>query len=61
MYITDVLRLIGENVAHSNLQGGSYISARWFETTKPEDDRSADEIAMDVIKRAGLVIGGETE
>jgi hypothetical protein len=43
--------------------GGSYITVKWREMAerKPEDERSADEIAMDIITRAGLTIGGENE
>ena len=60
-YVTDVLQLICENVAQS-IPKGSYITAKWRElaTDKPKDERSADEIAADVILHAGLSFGGDT-
>ena len=60
-YIAEVMRLIGENVA--SITGGSYITSKWVDLLdrKPEDDRTADEIALDVITRAGLSFGGEAE
>ena len=35
------------------------MTKRWAETlnAEPEEERSADEIAADIIKRAGLVFG----
>lgn len=47
VYVTDSLRLSGES---------KYLSARWLDMVrrKPEDTRTGDEIAADVIKRAGL-------
>lgn len=59
-YITDVLQLICENVAQTAPKG-SYITAKWRElaTDKPKDERSADEIALDVIRKAGLSFGGD--
>ena len=56
MYITDALKLISENTA--KFVGGSYIAARWYEK-KDNDQRSGDEIAKDIIKRANLKVGGE--
>lgn len=60
-YISDVLRLIGENAAA--LAHGSYIPARWAELDNPppEDTRTPDEIAADIITRAGLTFakGGD--
>ena len=60
VYITDVLQLIGQNVA-SAVSKGSYITVRWYDlvTKKPEDEKDADEIAADIITRAGLSFGGE--
>ena len=55
--MADVLRLIGENAAI--LTKGSYYPGRWGETPEPEDNRTGDEIAADVIMRAGLTLGGE--
>ena len=55
------MRVIGENVA--TLAHGSFIQSKWIDLSeeKKTDTRSADEIAEDVIMRAGLSIGGETE
>ena len=60
IYITDSLKLITENTAHF-VEGGQYITKRWIEVVenKPTDNRSGEEIAMDVIKRAGLRFSGE--
>ena len=53
MYLTDVLRLLGENAAM--LTKGSYVTVRWADLDKQkEDERSAEEIALDVIRKAGL-------
>ena len=54
VYVTDTLMLAGTN---------RYIDKRWIETIylQPEDGRTGDEIAAEVIKRAGLRLkGGET-
>lgn len=60
-YLTDTLRLIGENVAA--LSHGSYIANRWIDTKKKEqnEEKSADEIAADIIRRAGLKLKGGNE
>lgn len=60
-YIAEVLRLMGENVAV--LARGSYIRSKWTDLTKEDkqDNRSADEIAEDIIRRAGLSLGGEPD
>jgi len=60
-YIAEVLRLLGENAAV--LAHGSYIQSKWTDLIKEnkQDNRSADEIAEDIIRRAGLSIGGEPE
>lgn len=59
-YLTDVLRLMGENIA--TVARGSYIASRWLDLVeeKKPDNRSADEIAADVILHAGLSFGGDT-
>lgn len=57
IYITDAMRLIGENVARR--VGGEYLSKRWADLTtvkKKNDGRSGEEIAADVITRCGLVV-----
>lgn len=55
-YISEVLRLMGENVAKAI--GGSYYASRWDDRPQPEDDRTGDEVAMDIINRAGLRVKG---
>ena len=47
VYVTDSLKLSGEH---------KYIERRWYDLVKPQPEMDADEIATDVIKRAGLVI-----
>ena len=61
-YVTDALRVLTENIA--KISGGSYLAQRWIDMsdrTAKVDNRSADEIALDVIKKAGLSFGGDTE
>ena len=53
MYIAENLRMIGENTARA-VNGGKYITAKWEEEQKQRDDRTGDEIAADIINRAGL-------
>ena len=52
-YIAENLRLIGENTARM-ANGGKYITVKWDETPKKQDNRTGDEIAADVIIHAGL-------
>lgn len=55
IYVTDSLQAAGQN---------KYLVTRWAElrAVKPVDTRSGDEIAAEVILRAGLLpTGGETE
>lgn len=58
-YMADALWAISENVAR--IAGGHYVSKRWDELINPTtpDERSGDEIAADVIRRAGLTLKGE--
>lgn len=55
-YVTDALRILGENTA--GLTKGKYMALRWIDldsdTPGATDNRSGDEIAEDVIRRAGL-------
>lgn len=71
-YITEALRLLTENTTHHVIPGygavdyGNYIRTPWFRpeknTPEPEDTRTADEIALDVIRKAGLKFkGGDNE
>ena len=36
--------------------GGDYMQTRWEDLAKPMDSRSGNEIAAEVIKKAGLVL-----
>ena len=56
IYVTDCLRMISENTA--KISGGSYITAKFADIIKPKpvDDRTSDEIAADIIKRAGIEV-----
>lgn len=56
VYVSDTLRLISENTARFG--GGSYFKQRWidFVQDKPKDTRSGNEIAAEVIKKAGLEV-----
>ncbi len=55
-YIADTLKLINDNLAKRI--GGSFIQARYSELTKRnnEPEKSGDEIARDIIRRAGLKV-----
>lgn len=55
-YITDALMTIAENTAR--YAGGKVLSVRWAEKFMPVDNRSGEEIAMEVIKNAGLIYNG---
>lgn len=51
IYITDTLRLQGE---------GKYISSRyidWIEPKKKEPEKSADDVAIDIIGKLHLKVG----
>ncbi len=51
-YITDSLMTICNNFATA--WGGEKITVRYVDLRKPIDTRTGDEIALDIIKRAGL-------
>lgn len=55
-YVTDALKLIAENTA--KFAGGSYMAARWYQKYETRDERSGDEIVMNVIQKAGLTWKG---
>lgn len=61
MYVTDALKLLGENTAR--YAGGSHMTQRWADviTPKKQDARTGAEIAADVIKKAGLKVVSKTE
>ena len=56
IYVTDCLRIISENTA--KMGGGSYITAKLSDiiNPKPADNRTGEEIAADIIKRAGIEV-----
>lgn len=56
IYVTDCLRIISENTA--KIGGGSYITAKFEDiiNQKPVDNRTGEEIAADIIKRAGIEV-----
>ncbi len=56
-YITDALMYLNNSVAHKF--GGTMITRRYVDLNKPEDKRTGDDIAVDVMKRAGLTFAKE--
>ena len=56
IYVSDCLRIISENTA--KMSGGSYITAKFADiiNPKPADNRTGEEIAADIIKRAGIEV-----
>ena len=56
IYVTDCLRMISENTA--KISGGSYITAKLADIINPQpvDNRTGEEIATDIIKRAGIEV-----
>lgn len=55
VYITDCLQAIAENTAS---HGGKIMQKRWKDVVDPapEETRSGEEVAMDIIQRAGLKV-----
>lgn len=55
-YYAECLRIITENTA--KIGGGSYIVAKLSDiiNPKPVDNRTGEEIAADIIKRAGIEV-----
>ncbi|MGX8706913.1 MAG: hypothetical protein ACSW8J_10080, partial [bacterium] len=51
-YVTDALMLITENTAR--YAGGRYQTRRWLDAAHPRDTRTGDEIAVELMQRAGL-------
>ena len=52
--------ILTENTA--KYAGGNYFKSRWLKDRVEEDTRTGDEIAMDIITRAGLrAKGGEAD
>lgn len=56
IYVTDCLRIISENTA--KMGGGAYITAKFADiiNPKPADNRTGEEIAADIINRAGIEV-----
>ena len=56
IYVADCLRIISENTA--KISRGSYINAKLADiiNPKPVDKRTGEEIAADIIKRAGIEV-----
>ena len=56
IYVTDCLRIISENTA--KICGGSYITAKFADIIdpKPADNRTGEEIAADIIRRAEIEV-----
>ena len=56
IYVTDCLRMVTENTA--KMSKGAYTAARFYDiiNPKPVDNRSGNEIAADIIKRAGIEV-----
>ena len=56
IYYAECLRVITENTA--KMGGGSYITAKLFDiiNPKPVEKRTGEEIAADIIKRAGIEV-----
>ena len=56
IYVSDCLRIISENAA--KMCGGSYMTAKFADiiNPKPVDNRTGEEIAADIIKRAGIEV-----
>ena len=56
IYCAECLRIITENTA--KISGGNYITAKLADiiNPKPVDNRTGEEIAADIIKRAGIEV-----
>lgn len=61
MYVTDALKILGENTAR--YAGGNHMTQRWVDvvTPKKQDNRTGAEIVEDVIKKAGLKVVSRDE
>ena len=56
IYVSECLRMISENAASGG--GGSYMAVKFEDVVnpKPVDNRTGEEIAADIIKRAGIEV-----
>jgi len=61
VYITDTLKCLNDNVA--KVVGGSVLKARYYdlleEGNKKEIEKTGDEIALEIIRKAGLKVKGK--
>ena len=57
IYYAECLRIITENTAKI-IRGGTYITVKLADVInpKPVDNRTGEEIAADIIKRAGIEV-----
>lgn len=60
-YITDTLKCLNDNLA--KVIGGSSIKARYYDLleagSQKESEKTGDEIALEIIKKAGLKVKGK--
>ena len=56
IYVTDCLRMATENTA--KMSQGAYTAARFYDiiNPKPTDNRTGEEIAAEIINRAGIEV-----
>lgn len=56
IYVTEALRMTAENTA--KFSGGIYPTSSYLDSISPkeEDTRTGEEIAADIIKRAGIEV-----
>lgn len=59
VYVTDVLQAATKNTAKA--VNGLYIADRWFDLIRPQPKRTGEEIAAEVIKKAGLKVVNRAE
>lgn len=61
IYITDALKCLNDNVAKT--LGGSTLKVRYYDLlesgNKQENEKTGDEIALEIIKKAGLKVKGK--
>ena len=56
IYVTNCLRMVTENAA--KMSRGAYTAARFYDiiNPKPVEKRTGEEIAADIIRRAGIEV-----
>lgn len=61
IYVTDAIMCISETVATASKYGGSYMEKRYADIIEPQEEieYDPDEIALDIITRAGLRVDNE--